>query len=102
MNDLFDFEALEPPRARTTDPATSHAAAFGIEKKVTKLQGIIVDCLRSSYAGATTGEMSIALGIPRDTLSPRMRTLEKMGMVMETDEVRALPGGRSQIVWKAI
>jgi predicted ArsR family transcriptional regulator len=91
----------EPPRARNTDPETSHDAAEAVN--LNRLQNAILGFLDGAgFRGATCGEMAQALGIPRDSLSPRMRTLEAYHLVIETAIRRKLPGGRPQIVWLAI
>lgn len=100
MNKWGTYEAY----ARNSDPDTSHAAADAMEDEghATRLQRLIVDHLKKCGArGATTGEMAVDLGIPRDTLSPRMQTLVRKNRVVETNERRTAPGGtRMQIVWR--
>lgn len=98
MNDAL---LKEPPRARRRDPDTSKDAAGKVG--TARLQNLILGYLqvRGGY-GATCGEISSTTMIPRDSLSPRMRTLEQAGLIVATEERRTLPGGRPQIVWKRV
>jgi predicted transcriptional regulator len=97
MNQL-DLTLLEPPRARRRDPDTSKDAAGKVN--LSRLQETIVAFLQMK--DATCGEIALHMNIPRDSLSPRMRTLEKAGLIVATEERRTLPGGRPQIVWKRV
>jgi predicted ArsR family transcriptional regulator len=100
MNQL-DLTLVEPPRARRRDPDTSKDAAGKVGTE--KLQKVILYyLLQLGATGATCGEIALNVGLPRDSLSPRMRTLEKAGLIVATEERRILSGGRPQIVWKRV
>ena len=102
MPDLFDPPPMpEPPRVRTSDPATSHAAARALEPKLGHLQMRILGTLNSAYSrGCTTGEIARSIGEPRDSISPRMVPMEDLGLVARTGDTRKLEGGRQQEVWR--
>lgn len=65
--------------ARRSDPVTSHEAAAAVEAN--QLEAAVLDLLRKHGVLATI-EMAQLSGIPRDSLSPRMRPLERKGFVV--------------------
>lgn len=87
----------EPPRARTDDPDTSQAGMS--PQNIARLQQMIVGALKLHSNGMTCGELALYLDFPRDSISPRMRTLEYHNLIEETTLRRTLPKGRPQIVW---
>ena len=92
-------------KARTTDPDTSKAAAAGLgEKQLNRLCGVVLGYLRErGDVGGTTVEISLATGIERDSLTPRMPDLVKAGLVVDSGERRVSAGRtRACIVWKAV
>lgn len=95
---MGDFFIHEPPRARIDDPDTSQDGIEG-PHDLSKLQNDIVSTLRLHGNGLTCGELAIFLGKPRDSISPRMRTLENHNRIRATELRRSLPKGRPQIVW---
>ena len=93
----------EPPRARNTDPDTAHAAAAAIELKVVGLQLTCLEALRAAGArGLTSREISEATGIEHSTVSPRLRPLERKGLIIETDARRRCAKGREARVWRVV
>jgi|PlaIllAssembly_1097288.scaffolds.fasta_scaffold00016_10 DNA-binding MarR family transcriptional regulator len=92
-------ELREPPRARRDDPETSQAGREGPDDLARLQRDILYVLHQRPNAGLTTGELALALQTPRDSISPRMRTLEARGLIVATTMKRTLPGGRPQIVW---
>lgn len=88
--------------ARNTDPDTAHEAADALtgSEALAYLQKLVCDAL-AAHDGLTVTEIARLVGQPRDTISPRMRPLEKAHRVEETDE-RRVPAGmkKKQIVWR--
>ena len=82
--------------ARTSDPATSHQAAMGIEPQLNALEKLVYDTV-VSLGGATTREISMHTGKDRVTVSPRIKPLCVKGKLEDSGTRR----GRS-IVWEAI
>lgn len=92
-------------RARRVDPDTSKEAAASLGPKVlNRLCGVVLDYLRGrGDAGGTTVEISVATGVERDSLTPRMPDLVKAGLVVDSGERRVSAGRtRACIVWKAV
>lgn len=92
-----------PAQARATDPDTSHKAAASLEADdLTGLQKRVLDHLVAKAAhGATTLELSAALGIDRVTVSPRLAPMADNGLVVDSGQRREGPSGRKSIVWVA-
>ena len=86
---------------RKTDPATSREAALSI-KDLGELEGMVLIWLQSHPSGGTSTEIAGGLGLPRDSISPRIPRLREKGLAIATDERRPGPSGRNQIVWRAI
>jgi hypothetical protein len=110
------------PRARWSDPGTSHAAAKGLSlKRLGHIHRAILDVIVGARDGATWHEVSTVLEprrIARQTISPRWRFLVKHGLIETRTQVEAgaingvptlipkiitRPGefGRQQTVWFA-
>jgi hypothetical protein len=97
MSDIFD--EVPPPRARSTDPETSHMAAASInapplDRRLYNVLLLLQD--------ATTHELSAASGVPLVSVSPRMKPMEKLGLVRRTKDRRRGASGKASIVWEAI
>ena len=88
--------------ARRSDPVSSHAAGVAITDKTEGLYAEILAWLRPRWQlGGTTLEISEATGLDRVTVSPRMRPMEKLGLVRRSTEKRAGPSGVASVVWIA-
>jgi predicted ArsR family transcriptional regulator len=86
--------------ARSTDPSTSFEAAASVD--VTRLEGVILDKLkRYAPPGATSYELAEALGLSLVTVSPRLRPLQKKGLVRDSGFRARGESGRLQIIWRA-
>jgi hypothetical protein len=85
--------------ARHSDPDTSHWAAALVN--ATWLQLMVLRVLRRHPGGCTTHEIEDESGLAAGSVTPRMKPLEKLGLVIRTDE-RRVPVGhkRPQIVWR--
>ena len=96
---------LAAPRARRTDPATSHAAAHSVAH-LRHNQRVILTLLQLD--GPMTDEELLYLWNDRiaERISPSgLRTrrceLVDMGMVRDSGDRRPLESGRMAIVWEA-
>lgn len=100
-NPLFEWE---PPRARHSDPETSHEAAASItESHARQLYDTIVMLLRQAGPdGLTTHDLTRLSGIPRVSISPSMVRLEEQGRLLRTN-IKRIPIGwtRKSLVWIA-
>lgn len=85
--------------ARFNDPQTSTDAAHGISVAQAEM-AVLEHLLKRPVRGATSDEMSDSTGIPRVTVSPRFRPLERKGLVIDSGERRRGKSGRTSIVWK--
>lgn len=88
--------------ARSTDPTTSHQAAFEFDPAVTKIEQRILGELRSlGRGGMTTHALAAVLDLGLVTVSPRMKPLEGKGLVRKSGRYAESPSGRRRIVWEA-
>ncbi len=90
-------DELTTAKARSSDPITSHEAAQSI--RPTNLEQVVLDGLRLCGNGATSDELAEKMRMDRDSVSPRMRPLQKKGFVRLTDQTRVGKSGRRQVVW---
>lgn len=104
MSDDIDLDlwGIDPfaPRARQTDPETSHDAAEVANYHA--VDAAILLALGTYWiTGLTTLELEFITGIPRVSISPRLKPLEGMGLVIRTDGRRRAFGihGEPGIVW---
>ena len=98
---LFDDDQPRGPKAnaRHADPSTSHDAAQSLgARHLGELQRLIVAALHQ-VGPSTTSEIAAVLDYPRDSISPRMKTLVAMQQVEDSGTKRPGPSGRAQIVW---
>jgi hypothetical protein len=76
---------MSTPRARWSDPPTSHAAGKALSlKRLGEVHRAILDVVVGMRDGATWKEVSLILeprGIDRQTISPRWRFLHKHGLL---------------------
>jgi hypothetical protein len=104
---LFDLVPI--PKARTSDPDTSHLAAASItEHQVTAVQQSIIDVLH--HYGAATDEqiaerhtqLRVAAGWSRVSpsgLRSRRAELVAAGIVIDTGRRGITSAGRATIIW---
>ncbi len=81
---------------------TSDLAAAQIEPVSGCLRQIIYDHIVSrGPLGATSQAIEIALGIPAQTVTPRVKELRTLGLVWNSGMFRPTRSGRKAIVWSA-
>ncbi len=83
--------------ASSTDPATSHEAAAGVQ--VQTIESRILAALRRERVGMTTHELARKLDLSLVTVSPRMRPLVNKGFIRDSGLRIGTP---SRIVWQAL
>lgn len=88
------------PRARRTDPETSHEAAAGVAEFEADHFAQILDALRLGPAGAT--EIASRCGLGRDAVGKRMSELERRGLVFVDGKVRNEKGKSERRYRRAI
>lgn len=79
-----------PPRARRTDPETSHEAAAAVADFEADHFAQILDALRIGPAGATA--IASRCGLGRDAVGKRMSELERRGLVVVDGKERNAKG----------
>jgi len=98
MTDLFDYALYggHPPHQRHSE--TSAAAAEDIQPKVNHLQGVVLTAIR----GRPSTDEELIYGIPMaaNTLRPRRRELQLMGLVEDSGERRYTRSGKQAVVWR--
>lgn len=82
-----------PPRARATDPETSHEAAAAVADFEADHHAMILDALRIGPAGATA--IASRCGLGRDQVGKRMVELERGGVVV-VDGTEPNANGRNE------
>jgi hypothetical protein len=104
----FDFEAY----ARSSDPNTSHKAAESLsDKELSRMETLAYHAaLRFGKRGIINDELCDITGLPWQSITPRMRPLERKGKVWrevdrETGEWKtrtSARSGRQQDIWFAV
>jgi hypothetical protein len=88
--------------ARSSDPDTAHDAASSLSgsEALARLQRHVCKALAAHPEGLTSFEIAELGGLPRDSISPRMRTLADAHLVADSGE-RRTPAGKTRraIVW---
>lgn len=100
MKDPHDNKTIDfADNVRSTDPATSHAAAKQLDFAF-ELCSIIMICLKRRPG--TFEEIASRTRLRPDQVWRRLSDLEKMGLARPTTETRRGSSGRQQRVWEAI
>jgi hypothetical protein len=100
--DLFDAQ----PKARRTDPITSHLAAEHAEQTGTiSRQQTIVAELVCRHPGNTSAELAWsedAKGLDRYAIARRLPELERLGLVRKGEPRICSESGRLAVTWEPI
>jgi hypothetical protein len=97
---LFDPDLK--PRARHTDPDTSHGAAVQATPRAGTNRRLALTMLRAHPEGLTDFELATLTGIPQTSIGVRRGELRNAGLVQPTTERRKTPNGGLAIVWMAV
>ena len=90
-------------RARNSDPETSHEAARRASDRLNELEAKVTAHVRSCGAyGATAEETALALGIDKQSITPRFSPLAERDVLARTTNRRKNQSGSSAVVWVAI
>lgn len=79
-NEFNLLEEFDPPRARHTDPQTSHRAASRIRAGSRRAK-ILFAVASTGMKGAATFEVAKMLGVERDLVSSNFKPLVEMGFL---------------------
>lgn len=94
--DLFSYI----PRARNTDPPTSHIAAERAETfRGTHLDRIVA--FLKSVEDGTKDEIAAGTGLDHVAVARRMIEGVRKGVIQRTDKIRFSRGGNPETVWRA-
>jgi hypothetical protein len=91
--DLFD------PRARNTDPVTSHQAADQSDNIAEDHWKVIRNWLSDNPKGGTSHEIGNGTKLGYHAVGRRMKEMEKRGWAARTGETRLTPHNRQAQVW---
>jgi hypothetical protein len=94
----FDFDA---PRARTSDPDTSHEAAASARELQTRHHRIILKALRAHGPMGKDGIAAVT-NLTGVAVARRMSELRNLYLVVETGRRAKSAAGRSETEWSAI
>ena len=93
---------MEFPRARNTDPSTSHMAAASVKTSAAIHHELIVECLkRYGPMGKDTiaARANINGNADGNAVARRLPELEKMGLVEQTGRLVVSKSGRKEREW---
>lgn len=100
MTDVTDFELPHAPRARSTDPATSHAAADAVRQfGAGQCRTVLLSLLETGPG--TIDEIALRTGLTPVQVARRLPDLQLGRRARPTDRTRPGAGGRAQRVWEA-
>jgi predicted ArsR family transcriptional regulator len=91
----FDFS---PPKARLSDPMTSHLAARGVN--VHSIRGLILKTADESPVPLASFQIAKILDKDRDSISPHMKPLESLGYMKRSGQTVKRPNGRDCETWE--
>ena len=95
--DLFTWATT--PRARTTDPETSHAAARSMTGTASEHHERILGALEV-HGDLTSEQIADRCGLRMEQVCRRMKELERSGKAEPTSERRRNRNGATARVWR--
>lgn len=96
----MQLDLLDPPRARESDPATSHAAGRRASEFAHAHAALILAAL--GKGPKTMHEVAAATRLDGHAVARRLPELERAGQVRVTDQLRPSPSGRMCRVWELV
>ena len=93
---------LASPRARNTDPSTSHEAATRQSKGRANSDAIAVLSCVKTMSGATSAELATFYGLDRHMVARRLPDLEASGKVLRGSVRRCKVRGTNAVTWLAV
>lgn len=94
----MQYDIFEPPAQRHSE--TSKQAAEQIKQKAPILRDFVLRAIQRRPD--TDEELAVRTGMEGNTLRPRRRELELMGLIRKSGEVRKTKSGRNAVVWEAV
>lgn len=88
---------FDPPKARLTDPKTSIDAAKSINAR--SVRGLILEILRD-YEQLASYQIANLMRTDRDSVSPHLKPLERLGLIERTGQTVVSPKGRQCETWR--
>ena len=102
---MLAFEETERAartRAPNSGTLTSRMAAEGIEQSMGRLQAIVLEfVVACGQRGATRDEIEVGLELAGNTVRPRVRELQRRGLVRVCEDTRLTRSGRAANVIRA-
>jgi len=90
---------FDPPKARLTDPRTSKDAAKSV--KTGTIRALILNQLSTN--NLATFQIAEILDMYRDSISPHMKPLERLGLIRRSGQLVKNPKtGKNCEVWEKI
>lgn len=97
------------PRARVTDPDTSHVAADGVQDRLSRLQSIVLSIVRfhgamtdtelDDFYAASAADFPEWPAVRFDSPRKRRSDLTAMGLIRDSGEKRTNRFGSAEVVW---
>ena len=97
--DLFTWQPTLDPRARHSDPSTSHVAADSMRGEA-KLHRDLILAVLNDHEGLTATEIGERCRLSMVQVARRMKELERLGLAEPTKETRLTASGRPARVWR--
>lgn len=100
---VLGFEPVREdyPRARSTDPETSHAAARAIPSKAAREATEVLTALRAN-PGCTSRELAAKAGGDRYVYARRLPELRDAGLAENSTVRMCCESGRQAMTWRAV
>lgn len=100
-DDLFEWGNQNPrAKARNTDPATSHRAAFANLPLKNTQRRLILEIHLAHPKGLTDDELSQLIGMRLNSLTTRRSELFQGGWLEDSGEERKTRTGVCAVVWR--
>lgn len=96
----MSMDALTTPRARNTDPATSHAAANAVDFAGAHHKAIYEALLLAGPSGKD--RIADWANLDRSQVARRLKEMRRLGLVVLTGELVMSRSNRSEREWQAV
>ena len=95
----MQLDLLASPRARNTDPASSHEAANRQRRGRANSDGMIVLACVRTMPGATSAELAMFYGLDRYMVARRLPDMEERGLVHRGEIRKCKAHGTNAVTW---
>lgn len=99
---LAQSDLFEPPRARRTDPETSHSAAAQAKQLAAAHQSMILEAMRDADSAIGAEQIAERIGLQAYQVRKRLPELQDQHRIELAPGERKTSSGRAERLWRLV